>query len=75
MEASTSVPRAYPMTGKVEMDTYTVDYLIVHTVGLRKSSCTLGGMQEARVTHGVTRLLICDTKQRLVVRPSMLTTM
>ena len=54
---------------------YTVDYLIVHMVRLRKFSCTLGGMQEAHVTHGVTRLLICDTKQRLVVCPSKLTTM
>ena len=34
----------------------TVDYLIVHTVGLGKFSCTLGGMQEAHVTHGVTKV-------------------
>ena len=34
----------------------TVDYLILHTVGLENFSCGLGGMQEAHVTYSVTNI-------------------
>ena len=59
LEVNASENRAYsPIIGSTgrEYADGTVDYLIVHTVGLGKLSCILGGMQEAHVTHGVTKV-------------------